>query len=197
MVGVVDPLGVELVVEQVAVYLKCKRHGVGQANARAYAVAGHGRDHVLVPEIAEIVFRVRLGHLRGAVVKAIGHAAAHEEEGAEHAPVIVSSEKVRQVEGQVGLALDIAYFVDFEGIHDIPLALPARGAEAQADDRRELIAERGGGSRGEKIPEGRFAQGVGSAALDLAVPVGVELKTGIGLALLCQYDLGTEHNDET
>ena len=63
--------------------------------------------------------------------------------------------------------------------------------------RGELIAERNGRCRGEKVLEGCLADGVGGASLDLAVPVGIELQAGVGLALLRQGDLRAQRSSES
>ena len=197
MVGIIHFLGVELVAEKVAVHFEGERHGVGQADARTDPVSADGRDEMLVPKMSEILFGVNCGDFLRTVVETIGHAASHYEEGTEHAAVIVPAEQVRQVEGKLGLALAVAELVDLEGRYDISLALPAGGAEAQTDDGGELIAERDGSGWGEKILEGGFTDGVGGASLDLAIPVGVELQAGIGLALLRHCELGEKRSSES
>ena len=103
--------------------------------------------------------------------------------------MVVSRNQVAQVQQEVCIPLEIVELIDFGRIHHIALALESRGSETEAEGRRELIPEGQGSGRGKQVFEGGFAEGVGSASLDLAEPVGIEFHGWIAFALLCECSL--------
>ena len=190
-----DLLGVELVGEHVVVHLEGEGDGVAQTEISTQAHAGDGSDHVLLPKEGEVFLRIGLGDLVRAVVEAIGGTAAEEHERIEHTVMLVT-EELRQIEGEVESALEVVELVNLGRGDDSALALVAGDVEAQAEGRIELIPKGEGSGRGDQVLECGFADGVSGTALDLTIPVRIELQTGIGLALLRKGHLGAQRNGE-
>ena len=181
-VGIGAALRVPLVGQHIHVGLQTKCHALRQSVLHTQATAHGGAVVGAVPHLREFYGMTGGQHVRVVVVEGNIQSSAQEGVGVPPAAGIVAAEGIAKRQRSVQAGLHVLPLVFLSRRH-LPVApLPARRAEAQTEQRRELTSHAQLGGRRQQLTQRGLARRPTDASLRLHIPVGLER---LLLLLLC------------